>query len=195
MRNGITFAVVVVLLLSFTACDDGTTTPLPPPGNTPAQVLRSLIYAFNSRDIETLDAALAEDFTFHFDPNDVGKQVGDYTIPESWGKEEFLEAVGNLFLEAYDIQMDINTSNVGTPDEDDTTYSAQDVEVNLLDATNGFIGDGFCDFAFVNEGANGADDWVISDWWDKTGYGGTFESVGMWSLGKILAWFYVKTGT
>jgi hypothetical protein len=191
MRNGIIFTVIIVLLLSFTACDDGGTPPIL--GNTPAAVLGSIEEAFNSRDIDGLAGCLADDFTFHFDPNDIGSQIGDYTIPDTWGKEEFLGAVGKMFDEAYDIQMDINTSNVGTPDDNDIEYFAQDVEVNLLvmvDATNGFLADGVCDFEFVDAGSGAPDNWVLRNWRDRTwptDSGG--RTVNRASVGFILAVF------
>jgi hypothetical protein len=181
------------VLLSFTACDDGgTTTPLPPPGYTPAQVLRSLIYAFNSRDIETLDGALAEDFTFYFDPKDVGTVIGDYTIPPIWGRDEHLTACGNMYDLAFDIDFVISTEFVAEPDEDATEFMAGDVYVQLLvmvDAQSGYIASGSCDFRFANEGADGTDNWVVTDWWDKTAAGGMYESATPASLGNILAIF------
>ena len=72
MRNGIIFTTVVVLLLSFTACDDGGTTPTL--GNTPAQVLETLERAFQDRDTELLDRV------------DIGDPVSEATHSLSeWG--------------------------------------------------------------------------------------------------------------
>ncbi len=190
MKSITTVGLVIAVLLSFTACDDDGTTPTL--GNTPAQVLRSLIYAFNNGDIETLDGALADDFTFHFDPINVGTVIGDYVIPDSWGREDFITACGNMFTEAYSIDLDVAYESIGGPEDGATEFTARDVYVRLLvmvDSTNGFIGDGFCDFRFVNESADGTGNWVISDWWDYTAARGTYESSVDTSLGLILAGF------
>ena len=190
MKSITTVGLIIAVLLSFTACDDEGTTPTL--GNTPAQVLRSLIYAFNSCNIETLDAALADDFTFHFDEDDIGNVIGDYVIPATWDREDFLAACGNMFTEAYSIDLDVAYESIGGPEDGATEFTARDVYVRLLvmvDATNGFRGQGYCDFRFVNEGADGTDDWLITDWWDYTAARGTYESSVDTSLGLILAGF------
>jgi hypothetical protein len=180
---------VVTLLLTFTACEDEGTAPPPPPPldlSEPAKTLEAVEQAFNDRDSDDLALCLADAFTFYFDEGEVGDEPGDYVIPESWGKEEFLEAVGNMFAEAYSIDMDINTSNVGTPGEYDPEYLARDVEVKLLvmiDSTNGYLAHGFCDFLFAKDTSGGYDNWRIKEWWDYT-------SGGVWSLGSILVQYY-----
>ncbi|UCE26436.1 MAG: hypothetical protein JSW52_08780 [Candidatus Coatesbacteria bacterium] len=180
------------VFLSFTACDNGGSTT-PTFGNTPAQVLEALERAFRDRDAELLDGLLDTDFTFHFDENDIGKDVGGYTIPESWDKENFLAACEKMFDDAYSIDLTVSTENVGEPDDGATAFTAENVPVNLLvmvDATNGYLAAGFCDFVFVNDDSAGYDDWSISDWWDKTAGGGTLSITGYESLGVILANFY-----
>jgi hypothetical protein len=185
MRTIAITLLVVAILLSFTACDDaGTTTP--PLGNTPAQVLEALERAFQERDAELLDGLIDTEFTFHFDPKDVGKQVGDYTIPAMWGREETLAACGNMFTEAYSIDFLVVTKNTGEPDDGATEFTARNIQVTLLvmvDSMNGAQADGFCDFGFVNDDSAGYDDWTIIDWWDRT-------SEGLWSLGLILVQYY-----
>jgi hypothetical protein len=87
--------------------------------------------------------------------------------------------------------MEIDTSKVGTPGEDDTTYLAENVAVRLLvmvDATNGYQAHGFCDFGFTNDTSGGYDNWRIKDWWDLTP--DKFESTNWASIGWILAYFY-----
>jgi hypothetical protein len=190
MRTVAIMLLVVAILLSFTACDDAGTTPIS--GNTLAQVLRSLIYAFNSRDIDTLGNALANDFTFYFDPNDVGSDVGSYIIPDSWGREDMLAVCENMYDVAYHIDFDVEYETVAGPDDGVGESTANDVQVRLLvmiDATNGYLAQGFCDFRFVNECGDGAASWVITDWWDKTAARGTYESAEVESLGRILASF------
>ncbi len=188
MRTGAILALALAVLLSFTACDETVVIDDWPPGNTPKGVLELIEDTFYSRDIDDLGGCLANNFTFYFDEDDVGDGPGDYIIPESWGRDKFLEVAGKMFDEAYDIQMDINTSNVGTPDEGDTIYFARDVEVRLLvmvDATSGFLAQDYCDFEFVNDDSAGYDNWLITNWWDHT-------SEGISSVGSILAWFYGK---
>jgi hypothetical protein len=176
--------------MSFTACDDGTTPIL---GNTPAAVLGSIEEAFNSRDIDGLARCLAEDFTFHFDPDDVGTIIGDYTIPATWGREDFLGACGSMFDNAYSIDFDVEYETVAEPDGGITEFTVEDVWVYLLVLVapqNGFVAQGPCDFRFLNEGANGTEVWIITDWWDKTSPLGTFASPTPKSVGIILANFY-----
>jgi hypothetical protein len=191
MRNGITFAVIVILLSSFTACDDGGTTT-PPLGNTPAQVLISLANAFNDRDIDVLGAALANDFTFHFDPLDVGYEVGDYIMPDSWSRGDFLAACGNMFENAQSIDAEIEFEYVDNPDDGIDEFTAYTILVRLYveeDAQNNYLAQDPCDFRFVDRGADGTDNWMISDWWDDSLYG-TSESPVHVSLGWILASYY-----
>jgi len=59
----------------------------------------------------------------------------------------------------------------------------------MVDATNGFMADGFCDFEFEDTGSGRPDNWVINDWWDKTAPYGTLGSAMSVSLGYILAGF------
>ena len=192
MRNITVIGLVVAVLLTFTACDEKETPLVPPPGNTPAHVLRSLIYAFNNRDVETLDRALADDFTFHFDPNDVGNDMDGYIIPDSWGRDDHLTACGNMFEQAYSIDFDVVYETIGNPDDGADEFDASKVQIRLLimvDAMNGFLGQGPCNFKLVNESLDGNNNWVISDWWDYTAHHGTFESAAPSSLGSILAGF------
>jgi hypothetical protein len=179
------------VLLFFNACEDGGTTQPPPPPYEIISLIESIELSFNTRDIDDLKMCLASDFVFYFDPKDVGDEPGDYIIPETWGKEEFLEAVGNMFAEVYSIDMDIDTSNVGTPGEDDTTYSAENVEVSLLvmiDPVNGCLAHGLCNFRFAKVTSGGYDNWRIEDWWDYTHV--YSESDNRASIGWILAYFY-----
>jgi len=178
-------------LLSFTACDDdGSTTPTL--GRTPAQVLEALERAFQDRDAELLGQLLDAGFTFYFDPNDVGTDVGDYTIPAMWGREDMLTACGNMITEAYSIDIKLTSTQIEDPAEGSTEYMAYNVQIHLcvmFDATNGAIAQGFCDFRFVNDDSAGYDDWTIIDWWDKTAVSGTFSVDEPSSLGSVLAGF------
>jgi hypothetical protein len=189
MRTVAIMLLIVAILLSFTACDDdGSTTPTPPPLDLtePANTLEAVEQAFNDSDSDNLASCLADGFTFYFDKDDIGGGPGGLIIPETWGKEEFLKAVGNMFTEAYSIDLTVVTVNVGDPEDGAIEFTAEDVHINLLvmvDATNAFLANGFCDFRFIKDASGGYDNWRIIDWRDRT-------SEGLWSLGLILAQYY-----
>jgi hypothetical protein len=190
MRAIFVIGFLLTLVLAFTACDDGGTTPTA--GNTPAHVLRSLIYAFNNRDAEMLDRALSDDFTFHFDPYDVGSDIGGYTIPDSWGRDEHLTASGNMFEQAYSIDFNVGYETIGNPDKGADEFDASKVQILLLvmvDPVNGFLGQGPCNFKLVNESLDSTDTWVITDWWDYTAHHGTLGLTEESSLGSILVMY------
>jgi hypothetical protein len=175
----------------------------PPPGSdrvgatTPAYVLKNVVVSFNQRDINLLKAMLSENFVFYFDPRDVGRSPpgSQYVIPESWSRDEFWQAVKNMFKKAYSINLSITTSGVGTPAENETTYLADNVPISLLvmvDELSGYIADkGYCNFEFEKyTTAAGKKYWRLSGWWDHTseffdGYTGASPP----SLGKVLAIF------
>ena len=164
----------------------------------PANVLENVEISFNRRDVDLLKAMLSTSFVFYFDPDDVGQHPPgkpQYIIPESWSYTGFWKAVGNMFTEAYSISLIIPTGRVGTPGENETTYRADNIPINLLvmvDELNGYIADqGFCNFAFesyVNDKKENR--WQLVGWWDYTGTAGDFYSAAKpASLGIILALF------
>jgi hypothetical protein len=172
-----------ILALFYAGSDDG---------RTPAEALEALEESFNGRNIELFKDVLAPDVVFHFDPHDVGGSVGDYEIPESWGYDELTSPVENMFDVAYDIDFSVSTDYVGDPDDGATEFTAKDVHVRLLvmiDPNNGYLPQGFCDFRFENAGYAGYDDWVITDWWDKTASYSTSGLKVPVSLGRVLASF------
>jgi hypothetical protein len=190
MRAIFIIGFLLTLVLAFIGCNEEGTTPTP--GNTPAYVLRSLIYAFNNRDAEMLDLALSDDFTFHFDPRDVGNDMGGYMIPDSWGRDSHLAACGNMFEQAYSIDFDVVYETIGNPDDGADEFDASKVKIRLLimvDPLNGFLAEGFCDFKLVNENLGGTDNWVVTDWWDYTAHHGTLGLTRESSLGSILAMY------
>jgi hypothetical protein len=192
VRNITVAGLVFAAIFSFTACDEeGSTTPTL--GRTPAQVLGALERAFQERDAELLGGLIDTDFTFYFARVDIGTVVDGYEIPPTWGREDMLAACGNMITEAYSIDISIAISQVGDPEEGSTEYVANNVCIDLLvmfDATSGARTTGFCYFGFVNDDSAGYDDWVITDWWDKTAFYGTYglENEEK-SLGTILAMF------
>lgn len=161
-------------------------------GRPPAGTLKALEKSFNARDIDLFKDVLAPEMIFHFDPQDVGDDVGGFIIPETWGYNDIVSAVGNMFDQVYSIDFSVSTADVGDPDEGADEFTAKDVQVRLLvmiDPTNGYLAQGFCAFRFVNAGTGDNDDWVISDWWDYTAVGGVHELPESVSLGIILALF------
>jgi hypothetical protein len=194
MRNVTFIGLAFAALLSFTGCnEEGSTTPTL--GRTPAQVLEALERAFQERDAELLDGLIDTEFTFHFDPKDVGKQVGEYTIPESWTLTDFLSAVSRVFDNAYSIDISINSVNVGEPGPDDSTYTADNVQIRFLvmvDTVNGYLAQGFATFEFsVEYNEKNEKEWAVTAWRDFTS---TTESGGRSvteaSFGEILAIFH-----
>jgi hypothetical protein len=158
----------------------------------PAEALEALEESFNGRDIGLFKDVLAPDVVFHFDPHDVGGSVGDYIIPESWGYGDLTSAVGNMFDAAYSIEFMVSTVNVGDPGEGAEGFKANNVLIDLLvlvEPTYGYGAHGLCDYEFVNAGFGLSNDWVITDWWDKTASYGTYGSPSPSSLGRILAAF------
>lgn len=142
----------------------------------PVEVLKKIKYAFNGRYIEDYKDCLSEYFTFYFDPNDVGDDVGGYIIPETWDYYEETDAVKNMFDLAYSIRLTIDTAGLGEPGPDDNIYTADNVYIDLLlmvDSLNGYQASGFVDFEFVVEGedASGNKIWRVKNWWDHTGVG------------------------
>lgn len=168
--------VVVVGVLAVNGCIFGT----PPPEDdktraglgSPAGVVEYIEDAYIARNIEDYKKCLSTNFTFYFNEIDVGKEVGDFTIPESWGYDTEVQVIENMFDQAYDIDIDLVSETVGDPEPNDDTYTAYNVQIRLtvmIDATNGFIADGFVDFEFESyNGEKGEKLWRVINWWDKT---------------------------
>ena len=188
----ITLLTVVFTLTTLVACND----TISPQGNTPAYVLELLEESFNRRGISLLDELLSTDFVFYFNTNDVGKVIGEFTIPVSWGRDSHMEACSNMFSQAYSIDFEVVTAGVEDPEEGATTYVAKNVQITILvmvDATNGFIANGFCNFELTNDTSGGYDDWKVSEWYDRTSAGGSAglsNTPTAKSLGLIFAMFY-----
>ncbi len=172
---------------AFLACGEEEVTPSGPPYalTEPKYVLADVEYAFNHRDIELLDKCLADNFVFYFNPADVGDTVGDYRIPESWTKTDFLAASKNLFDQAYSISLNIDWEGIGSPASDGTEFYASNVQFDftvMTDAINGYYATGYFNFSFrkLNSGT-----WRLIRWWDHTsGFAGGSAPA---SFGKILA--------
>jgi hypothetical protein len=165
---------------------------------TPARVLTNVAASFNQRDIGILKAMLSEDFVFYFDPRDVGQTAPGkpYIIPESISYTEFWKVVENMFNFAYSISLSIPTERVGKPDEEETTYLAENIPLDLLvmvDEKNGFIADnGYCNYEFERyEAASGKKYWRLTGWWDRTSEAYDADpGIAPSSFGRILALYF-----
>jgi hypothetical protein len=169
--------VMVVGVLAVNGCIFGTTNGNgngePPPGlDSPGGVVEYIEDAYTTRDIEDYKECLSSNFTFYFNPLDVGKPVGDFTIPPSWGYDTEVQVIENMFDQAYSIDIELVSKQVGDPEPNDDKYTAYNVQITLtvmIDATNGFIADGFVDFEFESyNGEKGEKLWRVINWWDKT---------------------------
>jgi|GEM_PF-1918549 len=138
----------------------------------PAGVVEYIENAYMTRDIEDYKECLSTNFTFYFDPNDVNTVVGDYTIPTSWGYEDEIDAIGNIFDEAYSIDLKLTTSEIDDPASDATTFTAYNVQIRLLlmvDPSFGYLAQGFVDFEFESyTNDKGEKLWRVVNWWDRT---------------------------
>jgi hypothetical protein len=138
----------------------------------PAGVVELIEDAYSDRDDELYKKCLSPNFTFYFDSNDVGQDVGGYIIPTSWGYDDEVEAVENMFDQAHSIDIDLTSSNIGEPESDETVYNAPSVHIRLLvmvDAGNGFLADGFVEFEFESyQNEKGQKVWRVKDWKDYT---------------------------
>ncbi len=189
----ITLITVVFVIATLIACDEDTITPQ---GNTPAYVLELLEESFNRQGISVLDGVLSTDFVFYFDLNDVGKYIDGFEIPVSWNRDDHMRACGNMYEQAYSIDFNIVTTGIEDPEEGAITFVANNIQIRIvvmIDATNGFVATGFCNFELTNDTSAGYDDWKVSKWYDKTvsaGSAGLLSVRETSSLGSILAMFY-----
>ncbi|MCP4229472.1 MAG: hypothetical protein GY771_04915 [bacterium] len=138
----------------------------------PENVIYNLERSYNEGDIQLYKQCLSPNYTFYFNPSDVGIDVDGYIIPSSWGYEEDWTATQNLFENAYSVTMDLPVSDIGEPDAGDTTYTASNITISLLvmfDADTGLIANkGTLEFVFETYDSNGKTYWRIKDWRDFT---------------------------
>ncbi len=140
--------------------------------DSPENVIYNLELAYNKRDINLYKQCLSPQFTFYFNPIDVGNDADGYIIPSSWGYEEDWTATQNMFTRAYDISMQLPEHLIDDPPDGATTYTAENITVSLLvmvNADNGFIANrGTLEFNFETYDSNGKTYWRIKDWRDFT---------------------------
>jgi hypothetical protein len=191
---------VAIAVLALACGEEEGVTPRAPDRlepTSPVNVLKNVEISFNQRNIGLLKAMLSDDFVFYFDPRDVGNSPpgSEYVIPESWSYAEFWPVAGNMFRQAYSINLSISTSRVGSPGENETTYKAENITISLLvmiSELNGFIADGgYCNFAFEKYTTKeGKKYWRLTKWWDRTSeFFDEYPGVTPTSLGKVLAVF------
>jgi hypothetical protein len=198
MKEMIPFAAALALL--GLGCFEDVPPPPPehPEPTAPANVLENVELAFNNRDVDLLKAMLSAEFVFYFDPKDVGERAPGrgYIIPEYWSYTEFWNAANNMFTEAYSISLTIPTDQVGTPGENETTYTAEKISISLLvmaDELSGYLADnGYCNFDFESyTSKKGKKQWRLTNWWDHTAVPADCRTgVSPPSLGKVLAVYY-----
>jgi hypothetical protein len=200
MRPITLLPIILALALLILSCSEENP-PTGPEGwqelTSPFNTLWDVRYCFNhfeETDMSKWFATLvSDDFVFYFDPDDIGDNVGEYTIPAFWTKDEFVNAVRNLFKQAYSITLNIPVLEqgeevFGKPAEGDTTFLKSNVTINLIVMVNeetGYQAQGFCDFRF-SKGSDGL--WRLCEWRDHTS--SQLLSIQPASLGEILAMFY-----
>ena len=187
--------VSALVLVALVSCDENADRIYDP--NSPYGILMGLVNYFNNHEdednIKRVNNALSSNFIFYFDHDDVGTYVGDYVIPVSWTKTEMMSAVRNMFNQAYSIELQIpilddGEGAFGKPNEGDTSFSKNDISINLLvmvDATNGYIVDDLCNFEFHKDETS---KWNVAIWWDR--YSFNLLANPPPSLGLLLAFYY-----
>lgn len=179
---------LIVVLFTTTGCFDGTTEPEPgktPDLGSPAKTLNTVETAINEGNIELLSLCLSDDFHFYFNSDDIGDTVDGYEIPASWNNNEFIQAFGNVFDNAYSVTVTIGYDDVGEPNETDVEFSADNVLlyfVVFIGETDAYLAEGFINLKFIKDTAGDNVEWLISDWYDETTTVTTF--------GYVLAYFY-----
>ncbi|MCK4594297.1 hypothetical protein KAU45_07330 [bacterium] len=125
--------------------------------------LNLFLEVWNDGDVSAYESLLDEDdFTFYFDPADVG---GD--IPVSWGFEEEITAFTNLFdvVGPENVDVELDFSDVTEPKEGTDTYLIEEipyfVQVQVDDMT--FPAEADLDMQFAKIDG----EWLITDWWDR----------------------------
>jgi hypothetical protein len=174
-------ALLIIVIIGAFAAAGCIFSPEPPdegPGedpvvpDSPENVIYNLEIAYNKRDINLYKQCLSPQFTFYFNPIDVGNDVNGYEIPTSWGYEEDWTATQNMFTFAYDISMWLPANDIGTPPDGASSYNVDNISVSLLvmvDADNGFIANlGTVEFTFETYDSNGKTYWRVKDWRDFT---------------------------
>lgn len=90
---------MAVLFLASCDHDEPNRPNLPPPppfqAASPTEAADLFVYAMEGKHTDRYDSLLARDFVFYFNPLDAGNDSLD--IPPSWGLEDEMQAVSNMF--------------------------------------------------------------------------------------------------
>jgi hypothetical protein len=163
---------IVVGLMVFVACVNttGTGDGVPHDRTTVLGTLLLFEDVWNDGDMDTYKFLLDEDtFIFYFDDEDTGGG-----IPPSWGYNDEIDAVTNLFnaLGAENVDVELDLDDVAEPEGDVDTYTVTDIpyDVSVYDDNadpepTTYLASGRLDMEL--EYADG--EWVITKWWDKVG--------------------------
>jgi len=160
-RHGLVFLAALCLCLSCSTGTDGD-------GNgTVLETLNKFMDVWNSGDVDVYESLLTDDFTFYFDPWDVG---GD--IPFSWGFDEEITAFNNLFdaVGAENVDVELDLEGVTEPEEGAVTYTVENIpytlHVTVPDDDIIYLAQ-----AHLNMELTMVDDeWVITEWWDRVSW-------------------------
>jgi len=194
MRNIVRLIIlttITIIFCIFIYCSEDETNE--PNLTSPTETLREFMNAHNNYKeplaYSFLEQTINSDFTFYFDPKDVGKWTSKgYQIPESWGRDEFLQVCKNMFDKAYSISFTIAGLDEGLGEPQGNEFTANDVQINILlyiDQTRGYQAIGTVDWKFKKDSDN---KWRISEIHDHTSPG-IFSNVST-PYGYILALFH-----
>jgi hypothetical protein len=164
-RRGFVLLAALCVGLSCTTATDGDENGYEYDQTTVLGTLNLFVDVWNRCDIDTYEGLLDGDaFIFYFTPQDVG---GD--IPPSWGYEEEMNAVGNLFdtLGAANVDVQLDLSEVTEPEEGVDTYTVRDVPYEIIvyveDEYRTYLAQERLDMELTKVDG----EWVITQWWDK----------------------------
>lgn len=181
MRTALVIGPVVVaciVALSILVGCNGTRIGIDPPpplpyANDPIEVIFHIEIAFLAHYLPGLEEWLNDEFTFYFSEEEVGDDFGDGTVPESWDRNEFLEAISSLFEYRRGFGLLMTPDTLDGPEGEDPVFTAKDVEVtfNIDDDLNRRLKiGGTFDLEFVCLGLNAKGEyvWRVTKWRDFT---------------------------
>ncbi len=185
IRRGLfVLAALCVCLSCTTATDDDV-------NDTILDTLNEFVDAWNSGNADAYESLLADDFTFYFDPEDVG---GYWDIPTSWDHDAEITAFNNLFdtVGAENVDVALELDEVDEPDGSADTYQVNGIpyEVRVYDEAADpvptmYLATGHLDMKLTKVG----DEWVITEWWDVIPYRLPGVECTTWG---VIKWLFYK---
>ncbi|MCX7020873.1 MAG: hypothetical protein NTW26_01105 [bacterium] len=179
-------SIAVAALFTCLSCSTGTDGD----GNgTVLETLNKFMDVWNSGDVDAYESLLTDDFTFYFDPRDVGY----HDIPESWGLVDEMTAYNNLFdaVGAENVQVQLDLDGVTEPEEGAETYKVENIEYDVLVFDENadpepimYLATGLLDMELMKVDG----EWVIINWWDKASL--RLPGVEECTWGEIKALYY-----